>query len=384
VRDFSAVLQDELDALQRADRLRACTDLAGTSRQHPSGPSGPLLSFASNDYLGLASHPALVAAAAKAAADQGFGAGAARLVTGSLPAHRDLELALAKALRRPSALAFPTGYQANLGVLTALAGPDDLIASDAANHASLIDGCRLSRARVAVYTHADTAAAARALATPGQFRRRLLVTESLFSMDGDVAPLADLAQLAQDTDSVLVVDEAHALGVCGPGGRGLCASAGVSPDVLVGTLGKAFGSAGGFATGDLPLTNLLLNRARTFVFTTAPPAPVAAAAAAGVQLAASPEGDARRARLRANAELLVSLLRGRVAPPPGPILPVVLGADGAALSAAASLREAGLFVPAIRPPTVPEGTSRLRVTLSSEHAPAEIEALATALLRVLP
>jgi 7-keto-8-aminopelargonate synthetase-like enzyme len=357
VRDFSAVLQVELEALRAADRLRAVPELSGPSRHHPQGPTGSFVAFSSNDYLGLASHPTLLAAATRVLPEQGFGAGAARLVTGNLPAHRELEETLATFLGRPAALAFPSGYQANLGTLTALAGPDDLIVSDAANHASLIDGCRLSRARIAIYAHADAAAAARALSTPGSFRRRLLVTESLFSMDGDAAPLAALAASAQAADAILIVDEAHALGVSGPGGRGLCAAAGVAPDVLVGTLGKAFGAAGGFVTGDLALRDLLLNRARTFVFTTAPPAPVAAAAAAGVALAASPEGDERRARLRSNVTLLAELLR--VEAPPGPILPVVLGQDRLAL------------------------TARLRVTLSSEHSRAEIERLAQALLRVL-
>lgn len=384
MRDFSAVLQTELEALRRVDRLRAVPELSGASRHHPAAATGPLLSFASNDYLGLASHPALLAAAAVTATEEGFGAGAARLVTGNLPAHRDLEGALADFVRRPAALAFPSGYQANLGVLTTLAGPEDLIASDAANHASLIDGSRLSRARIAVYAHADAADAARALATPGTFRRRLLVTESLFSMDGDVAPLGALAAAAQVSDAILVVDEAHALGVLGPGGRGLCSAAGVSPDVLVGTLGKAFGAAGGFVTGAPALRDLLLNRARTFVFTTAPPVPVAAAAAAGVRLAASPEGDARRSRLWENGAFLAELLQGRIKPPPGPILPVVLGADAAALAASAALRARGLFVPAIRPPTVPEGTARLRLTLSSEHTRADLQRLAEALLQVLP
>jgi 8-amino-7-oxononanoate synthase len=317
-------------------------------------------------------------------ADEGFGAGAARLVTGNLASHRDLEATLAAFLVRDAALAFPSGYQANLGVLTTLAGPEDLIVSDAANHASLIDGCRLSRARIAVYAHGDAADASRALATPGSFRRRLLVTESLFSMDGDVAPLSELDEAARATEAILVVDEAHALGVSGPGGRGLCAAAKVSPDVLLGTLGKAFGAAGGFVTGHPALRDLLLNRARTFVFTTAPPAPVAAAAAAGVRLAASPEGEERRQRLHANGAYLAELLPGRVARPAGPIVPVVLGSDAAAVAAASTLRSQGLFVPAIRPPTVPERTARLRITLSSEHTRTELERLAEALSRVLP
>jgi 8-amino-7-oxononanoate synthase len=386
VRDLSAVLQAELDALQSAGRLRACLDLDGPSRQRPLGPTGPLVSFASNDYLGLASHPEIVAAAAEAAAREGFGAAAARLVTGDLPAHRALERDLAVYLRRATALLFPTGYQANIGVITALAGPLDLIVSDALNHASIIDGCRLSRATVAVYAHADPAAAAIALARPGSFRRRFLVTESLFSMDGDAAPLAALAELAAAHDAVLVVDEAHALGVLGPSGRGLCAQAGIDADVLVGTLGKAFGSAGGFVTGSAQLRDYLINRARTFIFTTAAPPPVAAAARAAIRLAAGPDGDARRARLAANRSRLLGSLGPKlnlIAGPGGPIVPIILGADARAVVAARLLRERGIVIPAIRPPTVPEGTARLRLTLSSEHTDTEIDAAATALTGAL-
>jgi 8-amino-7-oxononanoate synthase len=387
VRDLSAILASELDALRAADRLRSLPELAGRSRQRPDGPSGPLISFASNDYLGLCSHQAVLTAAAEAAAREGFGAGAARLVTGDLPAHRALERDLASYLGRPTALLFPTGYQANLGVLATLAGPDDLIVSDALNHASLIDGCRLSRATVAIYAHADADAAIASLAQPGAFRRRFLVTESLFSMDGDAAPLAKLAEAANVRDAIFVVDEAHALGVLGPAGAGLCAQAGVDPDVLIGTLGKAFGSAGGFVTGSAPLRDYLLNRARTFVFTTSLPPPVAAAAGAGLQLAAGSEGDLRRARLASNRQrLLASLEPHSILPatgPIGPIIPLILGADARALSVAGLLRARGIFVPAIRPPTVPEGTARLRVTLSSEHSAAEIDAVATALSEAL-
>jgi 8-amino-7-oxononanoate synthase len=388
LRDFAALLQADLDALAAADRLRAPHELAGSSRQRPVGPRGALLSFSSNDYLGLAAHPQVVAAAADTAAREGFGAGAARLVSGDLPAHRHLERDLATFTGRPAALLFPTGYQANLGVVTALAGPDDLIASDAANHASLIDGCRLSRATVAIYPHADPVAAAGALSTPGTFRRRLLLTESLFSMDGDAAPLAALAEVAAARDAILVVDEAHAFGTTGPGGRGLSAAAGIHPDVLVGTLGKALGSAGGFVAGGSELRAFLVNRARSFIFATAPPPPVAAAAGAALAIAASPDGDRRREALRANRSRLIELLGPAGLPLTAasfasPILPIVLGADARALTAATRLREAGLFVPAIRPPTVPEGTARLRVTFSSEHTPAEVEILGRALREIL-
>jgi 8-amino-7-oxononanoate synthase len=383
VRDLSNILEAELAELAARHRRRACPELAGPSRQRPRLGSTALLSFCSNDYLGLASHPEVLAAATETAAREGFGAGAARLVAGDLPSHRALEADLAAHVRHPSALLFPSGYQANLGVVTALAGPSDLIVSDAANHASLIDGCRLSKATVEVYAHGDPAAAARALGRAGQFRRRLLVTESLFSMDGDAPPLADLAAIAGQHDAIFIVDEAHALGVCGPQGRGLCAEAGISPDVVVGTLGKAFGAAGGFAAGAGVLRDYLLNRARSFIFATGAPPAVAGAARAALRVSASPEGDARRARLHAHRRRLVEAFPGKVPNRPGAILPVVLGGDEQALAASARLRELGLFVPAIRPPTVPEGTARLRVTLSSEHTSAEVDALAAALGEVL-
>jgi len=386
MRSFAAMLEAELQALADLDRRRACPEAQGLSRVHPRLPGRSMLSFCSNDYLGLASHPALAAAAAEAAARDGYGASASRLVAGDLPAHRSLEAALATFLDRPATLVFPTGYQTNIGVVTALAGRDDLIVSDALNHASLVDGCRLSRARVAIYRHGDARAARRLLAAGSRYRRRLLVTESLFSMDGDAAPLAALAEAAAATDSILVVDEAHAFGVVGPGGRGLCAAAGIVPDVLIGTLGKAVGSAGGFASGPNALRDLLVNRARTFIFTTALPPPAAAAAEAGLRLIAGPEGEQRRAvlaeRRRSLGEALVA--RGAIpAIPPGPILPVLLGAESRALGVAAALNERGLFIPAIRPPTVPPGSSRLRITLSSAHEPADLERLVAALDEVL-
>jgi 8-amino-7-oxononanoate synthase len=384
VRDLSNALEAELAELAAGHRRRACPELAGPSRQRPVSARGEtLLSFSSNDYLGLASHPDVAAAAAAASRSEGFGAGAARLVSGDSPSHRRLEEELAAFLERPAALLFPTGYQANLGVVTALAGPEDLIVSDASNHASLIDGCRLSRATVAIFRHADPLAAAEALGRPGNFRRRLLVTESLFSMDGDAAPIAALADVARRHDAILVVDEAHALGVVGPAGRGLCAAAGISPDVLVGTLGKAFGAAGGFVTGSAVLREYLVNRARTFIFTTSAPPPVAAAARAALHLASGAEGDERRSRLESHKRRLLAALPLKIPPTAAAILPIVLGSDDRALAAAARLREMALFVPAIRPPTVPEGTARLRVTFSSEHTEGEVDCLAAALGEIL-
>jgi 8-amino-7-oxononanoate synthase len=369
----------ELARLTEASRFRTLSVLDGASRSHPVQDTRAIRSFASNDYLGLASHPTLLDAARQAGDRHGFGAGAARLVTGHLPPHRDLEWALAAMVGLPAALLFPTGYQANLGVLTSLAGPDDLIASDQLNHASIIDGCRLSRARIAIYRHADADAARAALNLPGGFRHRFLVTESLFSMDGDQAPLAELATATARARATFIVDEAHALGVFGSAGRGLCHAAGVTPDVLVGTLGKAFGSLGGFAAGAPVLRDYLINRSRPFIYTTGTPAPVAAAALAAVQISLSPEGDARRRRLHdAIARLhgaLQPLALARPLPLPGPIIPIVVGSDAAVLALSQRLAAADVFVPAIRPPTVPEGSSRLRVTLSADHRAEDLDHL---------
>jgi 8-amino-7-oxononanoate synthase len=386
VRDFAAALEAELAALLALDRRRSLPELSGSSRTAPHLGPTPVHSFCSNDYLGLAAHPDLGTAAARAGAAEGWGASASRLVAGDLPAHRALEEALAQFLSflapLPSVLVFPSGYQTNLGVMTALADRDDFIASDALNHASLIDGCRLARAKVAVYPHADADAARALLAAARGHRRRLLVTESLFSMDGDLAPLARLAEAAAENDAILVVDEAHAIGVLGPGGRGLCAAAGVVPDVLIGTLGKAFGASGGFAAGIAPLRELLLNRARTFIYTTALPPPIAAAATAALALIQGPTGDERRATLEAHRAWLGHQLQQRgLLPndPAGPIVPILLGSEARALAAAAHLRSLGLFVPAIRPPTVPPGSARLRVTLSASHSRPELELLVAAL-----
>jgi 8-amino-7-oxononanoate synthase len=378
VRSFDELLKAELEQLGAVDRRRDCPEVVGLSRVHPDVAGKPMLSFCSNDYLALASHPALAKAASATADRDGFGASAARLVSGDLPAHRSLEATLASFLRRPAVLTFPTGYQTNIGVVTALAGRDDLIVSDELNHASLVDGCRLSRARVAIYRHGDARAALRLLRAGSRFRRRLLVTESLFSMDGDAAPLPDLAEVATATDSVLIVDEAHAFGVLGPAGRGLSAAADVVPDALIGTLGKAVGAAGGFVAGTRALRDLLVNRARTFVFTTALPPPVAAAAQAGIDLLAGPEGEQRRALLSKRRQALAEALTSRGllrATPPGAILPVVLGSDARALSVASALRSRGVFIPAIRPPTVPAGSARLRITLSAEHTSEDVARL---------
>lgn len=338
------------------------------------------MSFCSNDYLGLASHPALATASARAFEKSGFGAAGSRLVCGTLPEHLELESQLAALVGAPAALLFPTGYQANLGVLTALAGPQDLIVADRAVHASIIDGSRLSRAKLAFYRHLDLSHARRHLERLGpKARRRFLVTESLFSMDGDIAPVAQLAALATSHDATLVVDEAHAIGCFGPQGGGLCAKYAVKPDILVGTLGKALGASGAFVAGSSTLRSYLVNRARTFLFTTSLPPPIAAAARASLAILASPDGDRLRSRLHeASAHF-----RAAAALTPdvdgSPILPFILGSDQAALLAADRLRDRGFLVQAIRPPTVSENTARLRVTLSAAHTLGHIDEFASAL-----
>jgi len=378
-------LRTELTLLQQNQAQRSTRSLLGADRIHPTEAGRSLIAFCANDYLGIAAHPFLRTAADEAAQAFGYGSGAARLVCGGTPLTETLEQELAAYVHQDAALLFPTGYQTNMGVITALAGPQDLIVSDAANHASIVDGCRLTRAKIAIYRHGDADDAERAFSSPGAFRRRLLVTESLFSMDGTRAPVGPLAALAKQYDALFIVDEAHALGVLGPQGRGICVEAGVRPHLTIGTLGKAFGCSGGFAAASNLLRDILVNTARTFIFTTAPPHPVTGAALAALRLLRGPEGDRRRAALVRHAANLRTQLAESGFPLPGrdAIVPVILGSNQRALGAAATLLSQGFLVPAIRPPTVPLGSARLRVTLSADHTDAEVATLAAALTEIL-
>ena len=340
-------------------------DLDASGPEGKLAPDGrPVVSFASNDYLGLTQHPAVIAAAHTALDRWGAGSGSARLIVGSRPVHSELEQALAAWKHTEAAVCFPTGFAANLGTLTTFGDPEVLICSDELNHASIIDGARLARADVAIYRHADVAHVD-ALLRDAQCERAIVVTDTVFSMDGDVAPLADLVEVCARRGALLVLDEAHA--VLGPE---------LDPnavDVLrVGTLSKTLGSLGGFVAGPRRYTDLLVNRARAYIFTTASTPADAAAALAAVGVLQSVEGDALRSRLRADLE--------RVRPGhPSPIVPVVIGDERATLAASAALLEQGLLVPAIRPPTVAPGTSRLRVALSAAHTDEQINALVAAL-----
>jgi 8-amino-7-oxononanoate synthase len=333
-----------------------------------------LLCLCSNNYLGLASDPRLTEPMRASLQYSGAGAGASRLISGTMRPHRDAEGALAAFVGRPAALLFSSGYAANLGALQALFGASDVIFSDELNHASLIDGARLSRASVVVFPHRDLDALSSLLEEHKGRGRAVIVTESVFSMDGDLADLPALRALADRYGAALFVDEAHALGVLGPGGAGLASAVGVVPDVLVGTLGKALGVAGAFVAGEGAVIRLIENRARSYVFSTAPPPSIAAGAIAAVALVR--DADERRATLLAHAARLRTSLRSLgYAVPDGqtPIVPVILGEPGRAVAVASALQERGYFVQAIRPPTVPVGTSRLRVVPMAVHTDAQID-----------
>lgn len=325
-----------------------------------------VLQLCSNDYLGLAAHPAVTRAAADAALEYGAGAGSARLIAGTSAPHAALERDLARLKGTAAALVLSSGYHANTGVLPTLAGAGDAIFSDELNHASLIDGCRLSRAVVRVYRHADPAHLDRLLREAGGFQRRLIVTETVFGMDGDLAPLAELTALARRHDAWTVVDEAHATGVFGRRGGGLVSELGLTAavDVQIGTLGKALGSLGGYVAGSAALVDWVVNAARPFIYTTALP-PAAAAA--------EPE---RRERVRSHAARLragLTALGYRLGAGRAPILPVLVGDAATAVRLADALLARGVLAPAIRPPTVPDGTARLRVTPTAAHTADDLD-----------
>lgn len=360
-------LKDSLAALEREGILR----IPGPAIAEP-GPrvvreGRSLLNLCSNDYLSLAG--ASVASSA--------GAGASRLIAGDLVAHRELETDLAAWLGVEAVLVFASGYAANVGAIAALCGPEDLIVSDALNHASIIDGCRLSRARVVVVPHRDVAAFESALATPG--RRKLLVTDGYFSMDGTRAPVAELAAAARRHGATFYVDDAHGFGVWGAEGRGVCAEEDLRPDVWMGTLGKSFGASGAFVAGSRALISWLWNRARSFVFSTGLPPASAVAARTALPLV---RASGLRSKLHENVRVLRDAI-GRAAAGVGPIIPIGVGDPQRTVALSRSLLEQGFFVQAIRPPTVPRGTSRLRVTVQAGHQPAELAEAGARIRRAL-
>ena len=376
-------LQERLDELNAAGLNRRMRMVSG-----PQGPrvvldGRPVLLLCSNNYLGLADHPRVREAAADAAMRWGVGAGASRLVSGNMTLHRRLEERLATFAGTAAAVVFGSGYLANLGVIPALARRDEVVFSDALNHASIIDGCRLAGAETFVYRHADVEHLEWGL-RQADGRGALIVTESVFSMDGDIAPLAQIAELARHHNVRLMVDEAHALGVLGPGGRGAVAGAGLEGevDVMVGTLGKSLGSYGAYAACDQVTARYLVNSARSLIFATAPPPVAVAAAMAALELLE--EQPRRVERLRDNSDALRDELARQgfdVAGSCTQIVPLIVGAPELALRITEAALDEAVFAQAIRPPTVPEGTSRLRLSVMASHTREELRAAARVLGR---
>ncbi|MFC1595997.1 8-amino-7-oxononanoate synthase [Candidatus Margulisiibacteriota bacterium] len=345
------------------------------------------INFASNNYLGLTDHPEVTAAAIQAISEYGTGTGASRLISGTTPIHQQLEEQLARFKSADAALVFPTGYMANLGAISALAGKEDAVVIDRLNHASIIDGARLSKAKVLVFPHKDTIALKNILEKyRSKYRHVLIVTDTLFSMDGDIAPLPEIVNLAEHYKCTTMVDEAHAVGVFGKNGEGLIEHFGLSGkiDVTVGTLSKAVGSMGGYVAGSRNLIEYLVNKCRGFIYTTALPADCCAAAMKAIEIIQSdPE---RRNRLWQNIEIFKGLAEKTLTDKgykycESQIIPVFKKTPESTMETAAGLFESGYFVSAIRPPTVPKGSSRLRISLSSEHKREDIEGLVAVLTR---
>ncbi len=376
-------LEQELHGLEERHLLRTLTTVEATRGPHLAVGGSSLVSWCTNDYLGLSSHPRVIEAACEAARTWGVGARASRLLAGSTVVHAALEARLASFFRAQDAIVFPSGYLANLGALSVLLGPSDVVVADRLCHASLIDACRSSGAVFRVFPHQDVDQLAVVLARYPAARRRLVVTEGIFSMEGDAAPLRELVAVAERAQAVVYVDDAHGAFTVGPTGRGSPEQAGVPPESLIymATLGKALGCQGGFVTGPPALVSLLRNRARTFIYTTALAVPVAAAAAAALSIV---EQDATaRDRLASNVrEVRARLAAASIPVPPGRpshIVPIRLGSSERACRIAHALLGRGIFVPAIRPPTVPRGTARLRISVSALHQPEEMARLAAAL-----
>ncbi len=368
---------DELDDLQNRSLLREYKAIEGAQGPYVHINGKSYLSFCSNNYLGLANHPKIKQAAIEAIHRYGWGAGASRLVSGTMTLHQELEKKIAEFKGTEAALLFPTGYMANLGALCALISKGDIVIGDKLNHASIIDGCRLSGAMFRIYPHKDVGQLESLLQRSSGYRRKLVVTDSVFSMDGDTAPLAEIAGIVKKYDAILMVDDAHATGVFGKQGKGLIEHCGLEGkiDIVMGSFSKAIGGVGGFIAGSKPLIDFLKNKARSFIYTTALPPAVCAASLAGLTL------------IQEDASLIDSLWRNitflktrllrftKTISVESPIIPLIVGSAEDAVNAAAKLYENGILIPAIRPPTVPQGTSRLRISLMATHSERDISRL---------
>ncbi|HEY5672570.1 MAG TPA: 8-amino-7-oxononanoate synthase [Malonomonas sp.] len=380
-------LQDYLSDLADRGMLRALREIESAQGPRVTIAGQNYLLLCSNNYLGLANHPALIEASCRATRDFGVGSGASRLISGSMSLHHRLEERIAAFKGAEAALVFNTGYAANNGIIQGLLGPEDTIFSDSFNHASIIDGCRLSGARTLVYPHNDMQALEAILLreTPQRRGRWLIVTDGVFSMDGDLAPLDQLADLKERFDAWLMVDDAHGGGVLGAGGRGTaehfnCLS---RIDLQMGTFGKAFGSFGAYLAARQEVVNTLINRSRSFIFSTSLPPGVLAANLAAIDLVDSEEGLRRRMQLEANRQLFSGMLTAAGLDLCGSttqIIPSLIGEPQPTMRAAAQLFSQGIYLSGIRPPTVPAGTCRLRATLMTDHTPVELRQAAQLLI----
>ncbi|MFC1496532.1 8-amino-7-oxononanoate synthase [Candidatus Margulisiibacteriota bacterium] len=366
-------LPKELQKIEQSNLYRTLKVIENTDGRAIKINGKEYLNFCSNNYLGLANHPEVIKKAKAALDKYGAGAGASRLVSGTLKIHRELEEKLAQFKKREAAIVFSTGYMANLGVISSLLDENDTVIIDRLNHASIVDACRLSKAKLQIYSHCDMEALEKILKRSEKYKKRLIVTDSLFSMDGDLAPLPKIAGLAKKYNAATMIDEAHATGVIETESSGI--------DVVMGTLSKALGSLGGFVCGSADLINFLRNKAGSFIYTTALPPASCAAALAALEIIGKNPGIVEN--LRMNSRLLSSRL-SFLASHLSPIFPLILGDEKKTIEVSRFLFNNGIYATAIRPPTVPKGQSRLRITLTALHTKEDIECLASLLQQLIP
>jgi glycine C-acetyltransferase/8-amino-7-oxononanoate synthase len=371
-------ISNELKKIKKSGLYRELNIVEGAQGPHVKIKGRKYISFCSNNYLGLANHPEIAKAVEDAVKKYGWGAGASRLISGNMKLHETLEDEISKFKRKESTIVFPTGYMANIGTICSLVSSGDLVICDRLNHASIIDGCRLSGATFRVYPHRDTVKLENILKKSSKYPRKLIVTDTVFSMDGDLAPLPDIVRIARKYKAMVMVDEAHGTGVFGKNGRGVVEHFNLNEkvNIVMGTLSKAVGSLGGFVSGDKNLINYLRNKARTFMYTTALPPAVCAASIAGIRLIQ--RDHSLRESLWRNVCYLkerLKLLNINVISSESPIIPVMIGDAKKAVDVSRFLFKRGVLIPAIRPPTVPDKSSRLRITVMSTHTRADLDKL---------
>ena len=378
-------ISDELIKIKKSGLYRELKVVGNAQDTHIEIEGKTFLSFCSNNYLGLANNPSVIKAVKDAVEEYGWGAGASRLVSGNMSLHESLEDEISRFKGKEAALVFPTGYMANLGAISSLVSNGDLVICDKLNHASIIDGCRLSGADFRVYAHCDMVKLENVLRKSTKYNRKLIVTDSVFSMDGDLAPLPDIVRIAGKHKAMVMVDEAHGTGVFGENGRGVIEHFNLNKEVYIvmGTLSKAIGSLGGYVCGDIDLINYLRNKARSFMYTTALPPAVCAASIAGIKLIQN--DPSLRESLWHNVRFIKEKLKSlnfSIISSESPIIPILIGDSQKAVDMSNFLYKKGLLIPAIRPPTVPANSSRLRMTIMSTHTKEDLERLLEALSEV--